>query len=226
MIERPIIFSGPMVRAILDGRKTQTRRVVKDAHGAFWDHASYEPIVDRGAVVDWRCDDGRVIGVGSPRRSCPYGVAGDRLWVRETWSPIPLGSYREGSRFAGRFAWYAADIDRPTWGGKWRSPIHMPRNIARLALEVVRVRVERLHEISKADAVAEGFEDEVGGHPRLPGCVPLEHFRAAWESINAKRGYSWDANPWVWVIEFNRVIEVDGGASSRPRGRTVKERSR
>ena len=196
MKERPILFSGPMVRAILEGRKTQTRRVVKPqpAH-----------IAGIGTVLNIDTITGK---------ACPYGKPGDRLWVRETWDGVRLDG-------GGALVSYRADGDKPvTDDGRWHPSIHMPRWASRITLEVVSVRVERLNECSIQDALAEGVltDDEWPTDPR-------DGYRSLWESINGpsirkrlrdgtvqmhspKRhvaDYSWDANPWVWVVEFRRV---------------------
>lgn len=201
MTERPILFSAPMVRAILDGRKTQTRRVVK------------------------RELSGRVKAVGSPRNwhlddpnavlACPYGQPGDRLWVRETfnWSSerdlLPREPHKLCRERAGyldnRVVW-AADGTRvhPEFGkAVWRPSIHMPRWASRITLEVTAVRVERLNDISEADAIAEGcagwgWHDPFSGD--ADGQTPQEEYAQLWEKINGAG--SWDANPWVWIVEF------------------------
>lgn len=206
MKERPILFSAPMVRAILDGRKSQTRRVVKSPVAA--------PVV--------RVRPGWVVTVASSRPGitvssdfdvrCPYGVPGDRLWVRESvaldyfdHSPWLPPEKRHGYR--ADWTDRAADtVPRP----KWTPSIHMPRWASRITLEVTGVRVERLQDISEEDSRAEGVEVLADGVV-IPGSVPpkrieLTHrhyFRDLWKSINGAE--SWDANPWVWVVEFRRV---------------------
>lgn len=228
MKEHPILFSAPMVRAILDGRKTQTRRVVKvghlctveNAHGA-----SREEMRDRRNMPVQRLPDGFDVTA-----FCPYGQPGDRLWVRETWgyrSRIsPSGVPMDQVKIA-----YAADdstryIERPAgdWSGipsqrdqregeshddyygkylsrwfkQWRPSIHMPRWASRITLEIVSVRVERLNDISNPDSVDEGVMDWMVGPT-----APTDDFRALWESINGAG--SWADNPWVWVVEFRRL---------------------
>lgn len=216
--ERPIIFSGPMVTAILRGEKSQTRRIVKpqQAHepGAVWVrsgdmHAQCRDELARG-VMD---------AVAEPIR-CPYGQPGDCLWVRETWNALgnedgrPINEAGDLCAFRDAALRYRADAVPVSYGlerlpdggdydGPWRSPIHMPRWASRLTLEIVSVRVERLQDISEGDAIAEGWEGGAAGNPGNGG--PFDWFRGTWDSINAKRGHGWDANPWVWVIEFTRV---------------------
>lgn len=190
MTERPILFSGPMVRAILDGRKTMTRRVVK--------HPPFDP-----------SDDGLDTEILVNNIKCPYGQPGDRLWVRETWSPWA----DESTKYAARSqepALYCADYKTgaPSLdiGGdyKWHPSIYMPRWASRITLDIVAVRVERLQEISVDDVIAEGIlRSDIDD--RMRDSYDRWQFRQLWDSINAKRGYSWDLNPWVWVIGFTRV---------------------
>lgn len=172
----PILFSGPMIRALLDGTKTQTRRVCKVEslqNGMITPRAGYSP----------RSPE-------SHAGYCPYGQPGDLLWVRETWGlwandglPQPV--------------FYRADYPAPddTVLPKWRPSIHMPRWASRLTLRITDVRVERVQDITLADACDEGCE--------LP-----EQFLPLWDSINAKCGFGWDANPWVWALTFE-VIQAN-----------------
>ncbi|WP_342705202.1 hypothetical protein OHZ10_29430 [Burkholderia arboris] len=209
MTERPILFSGPMVRALLEGRKTQTRRVMKHQPPddvAPITIARYHPtIVDRhgdqapgpeifGAFSDdgdWGCKS-------------PFGEPGDRLWVRETHS-VRI-SPKDATDGRGR-AWY--HVDCPDAPVRWKPSIHMPRWASRITLEITGVRAERLHGISEADARAEGvtIEDRhtvgycAGEH--LPPSIRA--FRELWDGLNAARGHGWEANPWVWVIDFRRI---------------------
>ena len=180
MKERPILFSAPMVRALLDGSKTQTRRIVKLKH---------------------RAEDATVAGAFKRPEwlsTCPYGQPGDRLWVRETHRPIFGQScgliaidYRADSEEKGeRMPDHAG---RP----KWTPSIHMRREYSRVQLEIVAVRVERLQDISEADAQAEGVDPATCVHHFYNGFAKL------WTGINGPG--SWDANPWVWVVEFRRV---------------------
>lgn len=205
MKERPILFSAPMVRAILAGRKTQTRREVNRINGigpvtcfggsetTGYDFALRDR---RNMWNEFREDE--LLG------RCPYGVAGDRLWVRETWRSW-MGSHDAGSP---RCIAYKADdvkIALP-----WRPSIHMPRLLSRITLEVVSVRVERLQDITNMDALSEGCDgerwlDADGSEGR--GVEPWEQFRELWRNINGPD--SWDANPWVWVVEFRKL---EGGA--------------
>lgn len=230
MRERPIIFGGESVRAILAGRKTQTRRVVDLARA---DHR-----VDWiGWVENRTAADGPDLGPGweaqevwestpssaeeladSTAIRCPYGVVGDRLWVRETWCefdhvhwedtslPKDYLSLRYGTPRRNACA-YRAETDadgeriRADYGYQWKTPLFMPRWASRLTLEVTEVRVERLQSISGADAIAE------------IGCVgtgPNNHrhvdqYRRAWDSLNARRGFPWSSDPWVWCVTFQNL---------------------
>lgn len=188
MKERPILFSGPMVRAILDGRKTQTRRVIKGEHtNVFWNS-----IVVNG-YGGWTNEH------GSPVR-CPYGKPGDRLWVRETFSYRDYGDI--GSHDLDKSErWYWADGSQPTHGN-WTRPkpsIHMPRWASRITLKITDMRVERLQDISHRDALAEGVDYDVS----KPDGSPLQRFQQLWESLNGPE--SWIDNPWVWVVEFKHI---------------------
>jgi hypothetical protein len=213
MRERPIPFSAPMVRAILANQKTQTRRVVKPVG-----HDDSFVMLDHGAGWwPYRSDDGessiRSDGTEVPH-ACPYGAPGDRLWVREAWTThkfmdaIPPRDLQTIS--------IAYVADGPIKTGKYRQAFHMPRRYSRITLEVTGVRVERLQDISEADAIAEGVQRlplqdgpdawwtgwmEKG--PPLHGRTPQAAYRRLWESINGPG--SWDANPWVWCVAFRRV---------------------
>jgi hypothetical protein len=199
MTERGILFSGAMVRALLDGSKTQTRRAVKMPPS--WDCIVY---------ADWgngwwpyRSDDGESPNYDNneiPLR-CPYGQPGDRLWVRETWAPHPdfPESVHRGV--------YRADPECKYDVPRWRPSIHMPRWASRILLEIVSVRVERLQDIGNVDSHAEGvtIEDRhMGGYCAGEFLPPsVRAYRELWEQINGAG--SWAANPWVWVVEFKRV---------------------
>lgn len=207
MKERPILFSTPMVRAILDGRKTQTRRVAPIKKLDFrqkddiltW-FISFEKAVKRVfCSASGGCFTEEQARAIIASQFCPYGQKGDRLWVRETFgtrgkevfyrATPPLNA--DGEPYAG-----IAGLD----GNRWKSSIHMPRAASRITLEVTGVRVERLHGISEADAQAEGVffaPDHDYKNSFKQG------FKNIWQSINGPE--SWDTNPWVWVVEFKRV---------------------
>lgn len=209
-VEKPILFSGPMVKAILDGKKTQTRRVI----GGNWTDAF--PAMPGGVAGVYRAHDRTF--TGSYLR-CPYGAAGGRLWVRETWceadgDPAHDDRIHEDLDEVGyRCTAFRADdwIDCPADDGRWRPAIHMPRYRCRLFLDVLSIRVERLRAITEADAQAEGAEltgdDEAqDGAPDAPRAESYRAgFASLWDVINAGRGHSWASNPWVWVVGFKRV---------------------
>jgi len=192
--ERPILFSGPMVLAILDGHKTQTRRVVKPQPPA--DHPFPQPCVNDGYWWNDSKDDHDDVSFWptySTCLPCPCGKPGDRLWVRETWCNYPMA----GHDGAAGLCYRATNGSVPP--GSWKPSIHMPRWASRITLEITGVRVERLNEISRGDAMAEGCP-----HSNLAyGQNPCDWFHELWESINGPE--SWAANPWVWAIEFRKV---------------------
>ncbi|EPN1614149.1 hypothetical protein ACTV1J_000539 [Cronobacter turicensis] len=229
MKEHPIIFNAEMVRAVLSGNKTQTRRIVNP-----------QPELTKGSGFSW---NGALYGAGSDEREtnrnfahvkCPHGKPGDRLWVRETWSDVnsegcPAVAYRADSdtRLLAEIEtfrdedgvlntadprldkyWFAAwsgDLFSGT-EGSWRPSIHMPRWASRITLEITGVRVERLASISSDDARAEGYpaaRAADGGN-----IDPWLWFRDLWDGIYPEQSFK--ANPWVWVIEFKRI---EGGAA-------------
>lgn len=196
MKERPILFSAPMVRAILEGRKTQTRRIAKDRDGITV-HANGQ-VLARGGWL--------------PELCCPYGVPGDHLWVKETFQMhTTLAGIRVTYREGNADAW----IEPPeTWEGipddnHWRPSLFMPRWASRITLEIESVRVERIIEITAEDCIAEGIYQQGGqwiidgSETGLGWMQPEGAYRELWESINGAG--SWDANPWVWVIQFRRI---------------------
>lgn len=218
MKERPILFSGPMVCALLAGTKTQTRRIMKPQPAEYIQstpdvHPTTRtaPYIDaycgerktpenpRGMSREWHwwTADNRL---GRHVARCPYGVPGDRLWVRETTSesePCFLGGKAQPT------VWYRADNNRPLWADrKWTPSILSPRRLSRITLEITGVRVERLWQISEADAKAEGCTTRTyrDGRGQEPATLA---YRSLWQDINGSA--SWDDNPWVWVIEFKRL---------------------
>lgn len=239
MKERPILFSAPMVRAILDGRKTQTRRTVKIQHPLDLPNyyatgrTLFELENQPGAFMEFRhTSQDDPCFTGSPAAfllKCPYGQPGDRLWVRESTEEDCAGSVSLSRyRADGAFVLYSG-CDDPAFNGSiahWNYPrrvlpsIHMPRWASRILLEIVSVRVERLNEISEADACAEGIECEpcdqtvcfknymsdnwIPAWGDTDDTAAILSFESLWESINGQG--SWQANPWVWVVEF-KVVE-------------------
>lgn len=204
MKERPIIFSSPMVRAILEGRKTQTRRIITPR---IYPTAIYEGFID-GQHQFYESRGGLVY-----RRNCPYGVPGDRLYIRETfgyvwpeWCDNGLveenGIARPITDEECDVVYRATDPDY-VWANDegeectlWKPSIFMPKRLARIWPKVISVRPERLQEISEKDAYAEGCPLE----PTAPH--PIAWFRDLWDSLNAKRGHPWSANDWGWTVEF------------------------
>lgn len=210
MKERPILFSGPMVRAILEGRKTQTRRIVKCGHPS---RILFVKLLEQLNILFGVFDD----SLATPRFQIksPYGKPGDRLWVRENYRFPNDCDNLPAARVAHTVdVWYEADgahresrggID---WGwpkGKLRPNIFLPRWASRILLEIVSVRVERLNDISQADAIAEGGPPSHRSIDRISAKFGYPDFSRSWfgqlwEQINGEG--SWAANPWVWVVEF------------------------
>ncbi len=225
--EKPILFSGAMVRKIIEDLKTNTRRVVqpqppKEAtfagqmrcsdpkqDASFWWMSGNPKDIDEWMSVD-----------GTEPFFCPYGKPGDRLWVRETWQYFGGDEYlyqKSRQSVAYKATWdsdkclWKEGTAEPTtfdyWPETWRPSIHMPRWASRLTLEIVSVKVERVQEISQADAKAEGVTAVIS--KKIHGWTPhVLEFSLLWDSINAKREggkYAWAANPFVWAISFKKV---------------------
>jgi hypothetical protein len=224
--ERPILFSAPMVRAIFNGEKTVTRRIV-DERRLFAKVGDFFPLFEVNYRID-REQATRIAGLQGWTHACPYGQPDDRLWVKEGFafghvhdaappSDVPP-TYPSTIGFMGgaqmdTSVWYRCDVEadparHESWilRGRWRSPLHMPRWASRLALAIESVRVERLHDITEDDARAEGVA-RANGHP-VRGAVfgrgpsYREGFAQIW--INLNGADSWRANPWVWRVGFRR----------------------
>ena len=211
---KPIIFSTPMVQAILDGRKTQTRRIIKPQPAK--EATQFERFIET-------VDCGLEARFGSKNSSAvcdrkPQYKPGDILWVRETWTWLPHwncesdeAGYCRGCTkiYKGEHGCFIYKENMPDWEDGWCSPIHMPREAARIFLNVTNVRVERLQDINEEDAKAEG----VNGIPRSTVLYPNDDyiypFKQLWNSLNQKRSYGWDKNPWVWVYEFERISKEE-----------------
>jgi len=208
MKERPILFSGAMIRAIMAGQKTQMRRVIKTQPevteqrlremGAWKDGFTLSQHVDTA----WQH--------GFIDVDCPYGQPGDRLWVRESWSTDSTLDAKPPSSFKAWPIRYVADGKIIKHGsffgnadGKTRPGIHMPRWASRILLEVVSVRVERLQSISEADAEAEGIDFLRHVQDADETLTARDLYECLWDGINGAG--SWEANPWVWVVEFKRI---------------------
>jgi len=212
MKERPIIYSTEMIKAILNDRKTQTRRValMRHLYLRIWTQATH------WEMSEWSKAPLKELPLGYPIEDvldcCPYGIPGDRLWVKETFQVATLVGDDADE-------WWEVEHERlpkekpnlDYWrihykaDGRnevetWRPSIFMPRWASRISLEIVNVRVERVQEISEIDC-----EIELGQAPYSLGDNAYVMFKELWNSINAKRGFGWDVNPWVWVIEFKRV---------------------
>lgn len=242
--ERPIIFSGPMVKAIVEGRKTQTRRVLDSK----WFELSETSGHLRYKEYDpprWHQGDsdgnGRYLagsGPFDPKKQsdqrhaasfCRYGNKGDRLWVRETWADADCMYQSHANDVPGTIAYFADKsaiqydlkiprqvgvVDLASWNWnvlKRRPSIFMPRWASRITLEITNVRVERLQSISDEDAKAEGVDQAPYSPNRIWIANPansqryIKTFRKGWDALNAKRGYSWESNCFVWVIEFRKL---------------------
>lgn len=235
MTEKPILFSGSMVRAIREDRKTMTRRVVKPQPIAVHDLESKRkqrrgdlfigpdifPTGDQtNLVFALALDNATTRMLGSENlcnEFCPYGQPGGRLWVRETWCrkcDDGVFAYNKEGNLDPSCCYYAADgvhvVKGDGDGGTefrkdgteaspWSPSIHMPRWASRITLKITGIRVERLQEITRDGAIAEGCPKEVAD--AQDAC---QWYRDLWDSINAKRGHGWDENPWVWIIEFQK----------------------
>ena len=220
MAEKPIIFNSNMVAAIMDGRKTQTRRVMKKQpvlDNNIWWYGD-EPFIGDDVMIDHLFQNVVYGNGGSPYGSVYADGTADRMWVRENfqaqslagkwWSEVPRDD-REWQN------WAWTNPVRPAYEAtppRWLPSIHMPKNACRIYLDITDVRVERVQDMSKADAIAEGIDqlsvEQAGSNWELPDGSwtrePLVAFASLWDSINAKRGFSWESNPFVWVVEFKQ----------------------
>jgi len=222
MKERPILFNGAMVRALLAGTKTQTRRVVKKSESWPMSAVRATMLESRGTAM---AVDAQRLTYG-PEIKCPYGQPGDRLWVRETWQGPLLQEFEIDADPDWHYASHIHQYQNPAHceyaadGGPspeytdaddvmrqgWRPSIHMPHWASRITLEITSVRVERLQDISEADALAEGIVRQPDGGYGLADTThyhhtdPSQSYLSLWEAINGEG--SVEANPWVWVVEF------------------------
>lgn len=212
MKERPILFSGAMVRDILEGRKTVTRRIIKPSMRS----ADTQFELHQQQDGSWRpmhtFDESSMDHLGTEHPiACPYGQIGDRLWVRESFAdlqgtgiehrPDPAGPLQRYAFAADSPPGSASDEGRKDFGIKWKPSIHMPRAVCRILLEITGLRVERLQVITTEQLIAEGLQTRLREYDAE--CDLLHQWKELWASLNGEE--SWDANPWVWVVEFKRI---------------------
>ncbi len=214
MPEKPILFSTPMVKAILAGRKMMTRRVIKPhipgrtIKNISW--GTFPGSTEFNWIVNYENDITNYFGHVKPR----YAV-GDILWVRETWCKYVTEHVIDGEKYAykantsGEAERCRLDYVKAGFPYQWKPSIHMPRKASRLFLKVKNIRVERLQDITEEDARAEGcidFHDKIGDGKFDDvaefDLTARDAFAELWDGLNSKRGYGWDINPWVWVVEF------------------------
>lgn len=210
--EHPILFTSPMIRAILDRRKTQTRRIIKPQpyqDGTWWKYDGTRPKAKKAT--------GAISSTADPTQwtllTNPYGRPGDHLWVKETFQ---TGNFAQNEPRG--YVYLATDAEwEQTEGWKWRPSIHMPRAASRITLLITDIRVQRLHDITEADAIAEGVEVTGKKMYELPiyrdyfgdslygagWSSAVRSFQSLWQLINCPE--SWDTNPWVWVIHFTPI---------------------
>jgi hypothetical protein len=178
----PILYQTEMVKAILEGKKTKTRRSVKMPPDRIWGHSN------------------RFYGESGREYKCPYGKVGDVLWVRETWQHVDIENDYSGFVYkaSGGLDWEMSNEDC-----KWKPSIFMPKSACRIFLEITDVKVERLQGISEADAIAEGInlKNTSGDYEH----TPVQEFEKLWQKINGPE--SWESNPFVWVISFKQILK-------------------
>lgn len=215
---KPILFSTPMVQAILQGRKTMTRRIIKDSYNGCWTNGGPHPcpnepiVMIPGEVIESPIEGEEPIVIEGNKvqahffcstmdkvAKCSFGKPDDVLWVRETFS----WDWKNYPERTDKYYYYKATTDDYylASGEKWKPSIFMPKEACRIWLKIKTVRVERLHDISEEDAIAEGVET-LGLYPGY-NVSSMGKFNGLWVNINGTE--SWDANPWVWVIEFERT---------------------
>lgn len=207
MKERPIILSSEMVVATIDGYKTMTRRVMNPQPSESWhgedeiDISKEDPHFEYGYPTGNKKFPSEEFWADGDHEGwhqyCPYGKPGDLIWVRETFSPKDQSEEPPGDKY-----WYKADYAKHDQEfTKWKSPRFMPKIAARLWLEITGIKVERLQEISREDALSEGIYRNLQ-EPAKYTNDPVYSFQTLWDSINSKRGFGWNKNPWVWVVKF------------------------
>ena len=206
MTERVITFSGEMVRAILEGHKTQTRRPIEGLHG--YTHVCARPINEEGNVWQLNSEDQSYAIV-----RCPYGKVGDRLWVKEKYvlSSANQPVYEADCRDKGGNLWTSiksdpSDVD-------WFPARAMSKCFSRITLEITNIKVERVQDITESDAIKEGFNisgwiPSYSDPDNLSGAETLtsrDNLRIGWDSLYIKKGFGWKINPWAWAISFRRI---------------------
>ena len=214
MAIKPILFNTEMVRAILDGRKNCTRRICKDANEYTVPDMDFYNADRRTYAVHNFANREHSEQLSTAERACPI-CPGDILYVRETWCALPVN---EAGHMRGHYIYYRADGDlRPEgWRGKWRPSTQMPKEAARIWLKVTDVRVERLQEISAESALAEGADKYIHTNGELDENMTITSFIGIWNGTIKKSDlnrYGWDANPYVWMIEFERCEKPEGVGS-------------
>ena len=211
---KQVLFKTEMVQAILDGRKTQTRRIIKpqpEITNNWYSWNGHWPNSEHGAcgcnVLDGFSD--------AMAWRAPFGKVGDHLWVRETWGVIrafddlsPSIIHHDtivGYKTDPTDKWYQTGFSGDA--GKWRSSIHMPRWASRITLKITSIKIQYVQEITTADAKAEGVKESFVMPDHVVSMGYVHAFRELWDSINSDRGFGWDKNPWVWVIEFEAKVK-------------------
>lgn len=201
MKEHPIIFNAEMVRAILAGKKTQTRRVINPQPQGM-------PLLSEDGEVQLNEDGEIPFRNGGKLREInfiksKYGQPGDKLWVRETWGEVIPDKIVYRANHADDYQWGAGKSSQG--GFQWKPSIYMPRLACRITLKILDIRIERLQIISAKDVLAEGVKCLPKEGTMTWGLDSIRRFMNLWDSIHSKDGFSWETNPWVWVIEFKRV---------------------
>lgn len=213
MKERPILFNTDMVRTILEGRKTETRRVIKPQPS----RKIYPGNMRICEICKWRKEQefGKHCAICRPTKNndrtykdysqfflkCPYGRVRGRLWVRETWACVGLGKYAYRATDEHLFP----DIKNVSRRG-WRPSIYMSKDICRIVLEITEIKVERVQDITEEGSIKEGVNlPDIPMYPDEPLPTYKNAFARLWDSINEKHGFSWESNPWVWVVKFKVI---------------------
>jgi len=209
--EHPILFSGEMVRAIIEGKKTMTRRAINRLNG-IGKITEFQKSDTSG--YDYICRDNSMLWNGFHEAEiferCSYGRPGDSFWVKETFAYDGAKSRHIEYRATWKCEHDFPGVKCEHGPNKWKPSIFMPRWASRISLEITDVRSEKLQEITSRDAIAEGMRSYPGiTYQHLNETEPLNDFKRLWDSLNLKRGYGWCVNPFVWVISFNEIGRID-----------------